>query len=110
MATLTAQDIDRDGLEPEYAACTAGGDEFVNTGDEFIHIKNAAIDAQTVTIEVQKTVDSLAVTDRAVAIPAGEERMIGPFPTATYNDGDDAIQLTYSGVITLTIAIIAPGA
>ena len=108
MATLTLQDIIRTGtgLEPTYAACGAGGDEFVNEAGYFIHIKNGAGAPQTVTIATPVTTDGLAVADVAIAIPAGEERMIGPFATATFNDGDDKVQLTYSAVVTLTIAIL----
>jgi len=106
MATLVAQSIVRAGLEPAYEACAALGDEFANTGDEFIHIKNGAVAAQTVTIETPATVDGLAVADRAVEIPASEDRMIGPFPASTYNDGEGLVQLTYDAVVTLTIAII----
>ena len=111
MATLlTAQTISRTGLEVEYAACAAGGNEFVNTGVEFIHIKNAAVAEQTVTFATPATVDGLAVADRAVAIPASEERMIGPFPASVYNDGNSKVQMTFDAVVTLTIAVIKPGA
>jgi len=109
MATLTKQTIDRDGLEATYASCASGGDEFLNTGDEFIHIVNGAGVEQTVTIVTQATVDSQAVADRSVAIPAGEERFIGPFATSTYNDANGKVQLTYDAVVSLTIAILEPG-
>ena len=51
----------------------------------------------------------LAVADRTVSIPAGEERMVGPFQAATYNDSGGLVQLTYDGVTSVTIAIIKPG-
>jgi hypothetical protein len=106
MATLTVQNIVRAGLEPSYDAAAAGGDEFANTGDEFIHVKNGDGSSHTVTIETPATVDGLAVADRDVAIPAGEERMIGPFPGSTYNDGDGMVQLTYDGVTSVTLAVL----
>jgi len=109
MATLTAQTVVRAGLKATYASCAAEGDEFVNTGDEFIHIINAAVADQTVTIATPATVDGLAVADRAVVITASEERMIGPFPSSTYNDSAAKVQLTYSAVVTLTIAVLKPG-
>ena len=109
MAELAVQQISRTGLSPTYAACGAGGDEFVNSGDEFIHIKNGHTGTQTVTIATPATVDGLAVADRDVAVPSGEERMIGPFPAATYNDGDSKVQLTYDAVTLLTIAVVKPG-
>jgi len=109
MATLTVQTISRSGLEPSYSSCAGGGDEFANSGDEFIHIKNGHSSTQTVTIETPATVDGLAVADREVAIPATSERLIGPFPSNTYNDSGGLVQLTYDSVTSLTIAILEPG-
>lgn len=109
MATLSVQTINRDGLEATYSACAGGGDEFANAGDEFIHIKNGSGGDITLTIVTQATVDGQAVGDRTVVITAGEERLIGPFPTGTYNDGAGKVQLTYSGVTSLTIGILKLG-
>ena len=109
MAEITAQTISRTGLNTTYAAAAGGGDEFVNNGDEFIHIKNGDGSPHTVTIVTAATVDGLDVDDRAVAIPAGEERMIGPFAASTYNDANGNVQLTYDAVTSITIAIIKPG-
>jgi hypothetical protein len=107
VATLSVQTVIRTGtgLEPTYASCASGGDEFVNTGNDFIHIKNGAGGAQTVTIATPVVTDGLAVAENAIAIPAGEERMIGILPKTTYNDGDAKVQLTYSAVTSLTIGI-----
>jgi hypothetical protein len=109
MATLTAQTTDRTGAEVSLAACAAGGDEFVNTGNEFIYIENGAVAAQTVTIATPATVDGLAVADRTVEVPAGENWIFGPFPVNTYNDGNAKVQLTYSAVATLNIAVLKLG-
>ena len=109
MADITAQTISRDGLNPTYASAASGGDAFVNTGVEFIHIKNGDVSAKTLTIVTQATVDSQAVADRTVSIPAGEERLVGPFPGSTYNDSDVKVQLTYSDVTSVTIAVLKPG-
>lgn len=109
MATLSAQTISRSGLTPSYASAESGGDEFANTGTEFIHIKNGDGSSHTVTIVTSATVDGLAVEDRAVAVPAGEERMIGPFPTSSYNDSSGNVALSYDAVTSVTIAIIKPG-
>jgi len=108
MATLTVEEIVRAGLEPTFNAAAGGGDEFENSGSEFIHVKNGHSGAQTVTIATPATVDGLAVADRAVAVPAGEERVIGPFPRSTYNDAAGKVQLTYSGVTLLTLAVMKP--
>lgn len=106
MAVLTAQAISRTGLEATYDSAAAGGDSFVNTGVEFIHIKNGSGGDITVTAATTVTVDSLAVADLAVVITAGEERMIGPFPCRWYGT---SVGLTYSGVTSLTLAVLQPG-
>jgi len=110
MATKSVQTIIRTGtgLTPAYTSCSGGGDVFPNAGNEVIHIKNGHSGAQTVTIVSQSTVDGLAVADRAIAIPAGEERFIGPFPQGTYNNSSGQVELTYSGVTSLTIAVLKP--
>lgn len=98
MATLTVTSISRDGIVPAPAAVASGGDEFSNDGAVFIEVHNDhATDPRTVTIVTQATVDSQAVSDRAVIITAANDRkLIGPFQTAYYNDGDGMVQLTYS--------------
>lgn len=96
-------------MNPTYSACGAGGDQFANSSAQFIHVKNADASSHTVTIVTQTTVDTLAVADRAVAIPAGEERLIGPFGASTYNDGSGNVQLTYDAVTNLTIAVFTHG-
>jgi hypothetical protein len=106
MALLVAQDIDRSGLNPVLSASDVAGDEFVNTGKEFIVIDNASGSPVSVTLDIQATVDSQAVTDRVVSVPAGEQRYIGPFKPSIYNDGDSHMNVSYSAVTSLTTGII----
>lgn len=109
MATLVVQTTTRAGLEPVYIAADAEGDDFVNSGKEFIHIKNGDSSFHTVTIITPSTVDGLAVADRAVTIPVGEERIIGPFPAAVYNEAGST-SLTYDAVTSLTLGLFKVGA
>lgn len=106
MANLSVETIIRNGLNPTFNAAAGGGDEFANTGKEFIHLKNGDGSPMTVTIVTQITVDAQAVGDRAVVVGAGEERIIGPFPSAEYNDSGGLVQLTYSAVTSLTVAVL----
>lgn len=109
MATLTIEQILKTGLvvTPPHAAAAGGGDEFLNDGkDTFINVQNTDAAPVTVTIVVQATVDGQAVTSKTVVIPATTgDKFIGPFPTAWYNDGDSKVQLTYSDVTALFIAV-----
>lgn len=106
MADLTVQSISRTGLEPTYAAATGGGDAFVNDGRTFFHIKNGDVSDKTVTFVTQKTVLALAVADLAVVVTASEDRMVGPFPTGVFNDGNKKVSVTYSAVTSVTVAAI----
>ena len=50
-----------------------------------LHVTNGSGGSLTVTIVTPGTSDGLAVADRTVTIPNGEERVIGPFLRAIYN-------------------------
>ena len=108
MATFAVELITRAGLQPTYNVAAVGGDEFVNTGAEYLHVKNGAV-ALVLTIETGRVVDGgLAVADRTVSVPATQERIIGPFPTADYNDVAGKVQLTYDDNSNVTIAVLRP--
>jgi hypothetical protein len=106
MAILSVQIIPLIGLEPSYAAADVGGDEFVNSGRDFIHVKNGHTSEQTVTMNSQTACSFGFDHDAAVAIPASEERMIGPFPKNRFDDSNGKVLITYSGVTSLTIAVL----
>lgn len=106
MSDLTVQHIVLSGLTPTYAAASAGGDAFLNSGRVLIHVKNAHTSPQTVTVNSQALCSQGFDHDVAVAIPASEERMIGPFSKERFNDPLSKVQLTYSGVTALTIAAL----
>lgn len=63
----------------------------------------------TVTIPIPVTVDTEAVASRTLSVAAGVEKIIGPFPPGTYNDTSGYVNMTYSGVNSLTVAVLAPG-
>lgn len=86
---LTLQTTARTGLNTSYTAATADGEGFDNTSERvMLHVKNGGAGATVVTIATPGTVDGLAITDRTVSVPAGEERMIGPFKKEQYNQDD----------------------
>ena len=109
---LTQQQIVDTGLNPTYAAASAGGDTFTNDGSErqFLHIKNANVGtARQVTIAAAVTTTTkpgfptLDVDDIVVSIPASGERMIGPIPLTAYSSTPD---ITYDDEADLTIALL----
>lgn len=91
-----------------FAAVTAGGDEFVNSGRHYIAVINAhGADPRTVTINSQALCNQGVDHDIAVVITAGEdEKIFGPFPKDRFNDSDGKVQITYSDSgADLTIAV-----
>lgn len=108
MAQLTVQQIKRSGLAPSYVAASAGGDTFAPSSDTFLHVKNASAGAITVTVVTPGNVlGDIAIADVSVSVPAGAERMIGPFPYEYFADPTDGLaDITYSAVGSVTVAAI----
>lgn len=106
MATLTVQKAVGTGLTPSYSAAAGGGDQFANSGKAMLHAKNGSGGSITITVNSQVNCSQGFDHDFAVAIPAGEERMIGPFPKSRFDDANGNVQITYSAVTSLTVAVI----
>jgi hypothetical protein len=101
---LTVQEIARTGIVPAYVAGNATDDhEFVNDGKTFLHVKNGGVAPIDVILQTPGTVDGLAVADRTVSVANASEKMIGPFPTTTYNQagGKVYVDLTVDTSVTL---------
>ena len=109
MAVLTAVTVSRSGVTFTPVSAAGGGDSFANAGQQIFYCKNAGVSSVNVTFAVTATVDGLAATNRVVAVAAGAERLIGPFPTGTYNDVNGNVQITYSGVTSVTVGVLIPG-
>lgn len=111
MATLAVQQITEDGLNVSFSAAEAGGDTFVNdtSGRTFARVKNDDASSHTVTVSaIKPTVNNeaygpLTKEDISVAIPAGEERDIGPIRSAAFGANPS---ITYDAVTSVTIAIL----
>ncbi|MDT3395436.1 hypothetical protein RKE29_02015 [Streptomyces sp. B1866] len=105
MAVLSAQRLPLSGLQPTYAAAASGGDQAPVGEKLFLHVRNGGGSSITVTVATPGTVGDLAVADAAQTIPAAGAAFI-PL-TSTFRDpmtGRAAI--TYSGVTTVTVAVL----
>lgn len=105
MATLTAIVPTFAGVVLGAAAAAGGGDKFVNTGNELLYIKNGGVGSITLTLDAQ-TVAGLTITDPTVAVAAGAEKIVGPFDPRYFTDATGFLNLTYSGVTSVTVAVI----
>src|SRR5262245_50722077 len=107
MAVLTVTTLTRAGfnLSDNDVSAAGGGDSFPNTGYEAVYFLNGSVGDITVTFTVQTTTDGLAVTNKTAVVSAGEAVIAGPWPTHIYNDANGRVQMTYSGVTSLTVAV-----
>ena len=108
MAELTVQDISPSGVGPTYASVNAADEFKISTGQRvFLHVKNGSGGSINVTTTAHKTAATVAgvgevtVTNKVVAVPAGAERMIGPF-TEAFTDVDGTVNIAYSATASVT--------
>jgi hypothetical protein len=106
MATIAKQSIVTTGLNPSYGAAAGGGDQFINTGKEFLHVKNGGGGSIDVTIDSQTPCNQGFDHNLLVAVPNGQDRIIGPFDPGRFNDANGYVKITYSGVAGLTVAVL----
>jgi hypothetical protein len=111
MAILTVEVPTRTGTTFTVAAASSGGDSFANSGREFFFINNAGVDPCTVTFDSPGTcnfeVAAHANHDLVVVVAGGAEKLIGPFSQTRFNDASGRVNVTYSEVVTVTVALIA---
>jgi len=113
MATLTRQQITSSGLAATYSSAAGGGDVVDNTdGKTWLHVKNASGSSINVTITAQVAsagfdgYGTLTVSNIVVAVAAGAEKFIGPFPRNAYNNSSNQLAISYSAVTSVTIAAL----
>lgn len=112
MAELTLQNIDPTGLNPAYTAVNSSDTMKISTAQRaFLHVKNGSGGSINVTVTAVKTSASVAgvgnvtISDEVVAVPAGEDRMIGPFTEAFINT-DSEVTIGYSATASVTAAAL----
>lgn len=111
MSLLAIQDLVRGGVDPLFNVASASGDEFGNDGKTLVYIKNGATDLN-VTFTARNASTSkpgfgnLALTNQVVNVPANEERAIGFFEPAIFNDGNGRVEMTYDNEVNVTVAVL----
>lgn len=108
---LTVQEVSRAGKSVSkalVAATATHGNKFLNDGTTVLRVKNGSASPVTVTIDVPKVIDGLALPDLTVSVAATADangldfQDIGPFPL-DWNQPDGYIWATFSAVITVTV-------
>ena len=103
---LTVSQSTPDGVDPvvNSALDTADNYQAQNDGKMFLHITNGGGGESIATIVSQKVDGGLALADRTVAVPAGEDRMVGPFPPGLYNDASGLVNVTFDVITSVSLS------
>ena len=110
MALLSVQKALLAGQQLTFNSCAVGGDSFVNSGNVYCIVRNQDASSKTVTFDAPGTDNfglSGAFADVAVVVVNAQTSIIGPFPPNRFNDANGQVQITYSAVTSLTIAIVS---
>ena len=106
MATVAAQPVPTGGLGATYSAASAE-DKFVPGEGVILHVKNGGGSPCTVTLVTPGTVDSLAVADRTVSVPAAGERFIAAPGDYYANRSDGGLAtVQFSPTTSVTFAVL----
>lgn len=107
MATLAYVQPTITGTNPAFQAAAGGGDKIPPNDNGYLHVKNGGGSSINVTVVVPgNTQFAQAQPDVVVAVPAGADRIIGPFPAVLADPADGLVAITYSGVTSVTVAAI----
>lgn len=118
MATtlIALQTTSRQGLQlTTQAAASGDGNAFDNSNqDVLLFVNNGGGGSINVSVDTPESYDGIAIPAQVIAVPAGQARYIGPFPSRysqvdTDNNLGRAVKVTYSGVTSVTVACIKVG-
>lgn len=107
-STITSQAVVDTGLEETTEAANVDGNAITGDGKQILHVINGGGSPITVTIVTGGTFQGKAVADETVVVTNGEERFIGRFNSALYNDPTTGlVNVDYSDVTTVTVAVLS---
>lgn len=112
MATLNTQTFDESGTDLTMSGASAGGDQFANNGNRYLIISNGDASSKDVTVTAQNTSYEFGVSgkvtkeDQVLSVTAGSVGIMGPFPKSAFNDSSGNVQITYSDVTSVEVAVI----
>jgi hypothetical protein len=96
------------GAAITYQAAAGGGDYYVNTGRQMLHVRNGGGSPITVSIaRVSACNQGTVHAADTVVIPNAEDRLVAAKDPVVYNDANGRVQITYTGVTTVTVGVIS---
>lgn len=103
---LTVQQVLNTGLEATFSSANADGNYFINDGKTFIEIVNSDGSDHNIVIDSPVECNQGSSHDITVTVTAGERRHIGPLSKSRFNDDNGYVNVTYSAVTSVTIAVM----
>lgn len=106
MANLASKVANLTGVvTPVTTAASGGGDAFDNDGRTLVILKTSGTGS---TVTFDSLVPSNYGTDvnPAVVMAATEQRVVGPFDPARFNDVNGRVGMSYTSVVGLTLDIV----
>lgn len=103
MAVIQPQAVPGAGAAPVFNAVTAA-DVLVNNGNSYYHVKNGGASPDTVTVDSVAPCNYGFDHDYSVSVPAGGERLLGPFPVSRFGQN---VNVTHSNIVTVTAALVS---
>ena len=103
---ITVQSMTSAGLEVTFEAANAAGNFFENNGRTYLVVKNGDSSDHSVIIDSPGACDQGFYHDVTIVVTLAEERSIGPFSTARFNDTSGNVNVTYTAVTSVTVAAI----
>lgn len=90
---LPAVEITRTGTTPVDHAGLPGGEVcvFNNDGKAYLSV-TATTNDTVVDVFINEEVDEQNVVPHVIEVKKGESKLIGPFPTAIFNNADDQVE------------------
>lgn len=99
-----------EGATPGLVSAEAGGDHLVPQSNEqsiILHIKNEDSSEHTVTLDDVNSDQPIGAdafdADVAIAVPAGEERLVNLRQLSRFIDSNGQINMTYDDVTSVTV-------
>lgn len=105
MADLALQQMKLSGLQPVYAAASAGGDTAPIGQRIVLHIKNGGAAPITATVTTALKVGDLGVDEAVHAVPAGGDAFV-QMSTAYRDPTTGRAAITYDDVASVDVAAI----
>lgn len=110
LTLLTVQKMVAAGLEVTTVAAAAGGNSFKNDGYTYLQVTNGGGGSITVTVESRRLCSQGGDHNLSVVVAAAKTIMIGRLNPRDFNDESSLVDVTYSGVTSVTVAAVSMAA